>query len=486
MNYFLGIDIGTTSTKAVAFSPAGEVLSNFSVGYNMQHPQPGWSEQDPGEIFQAVTKTINQVVDKLSPAMPSFVSFSAVLHSLILVDKQGTPMTPCIIWADNRAEAVAEHLRATPAGMKMYHSTGVPIHAMSPLCKLAWMKQHNPVLFKTAARFVGIKEYIFHKLFGEYLVDTAVASGTGLLNIKSLQWDREVLKFLDIKESYLSRVVSPKYFIPYPGDRTLLNLPRQTPVVIGGSDGALSNLGTGASGSHTMAVTIGTSGAARMIVKGARTDNLMRTFCYHVKDNEYIVGGASSNGAVVLQWLKEKMLETNESYQHFFEMGQNIPAGADGLLFLPYIFGERAPIWNSSAKGVYFGLDIQHSKAHLVRAAMEGVIYCIYSIGKLLTDQNPVTELHASGGFAKSKIWLQMLADVFNLKVFVSGTVESAAFGAVMIGAEALLFNGLTPKDEETVYTPVSNNHEIYKKGFGQFERIYQLLKDEMKPPVQD
>ncbi len=480
MNYYVGIDIGTTSSKAVAFSEQGEVISSHSFSYEMQHPQPNWSEQEPDEIFAAVINGINKVVQTFAPNLPRFISFSAAMHSLIAVDDKGKLMTQCIIWADNRADVIAEKLKNSDKGQQFYEASGVPVHSMSPLCKLIWLKEHQSYIFNAAFKFIGIKEYIFYKLFGDFVVDTSIASATGLLNTKTLQWDEEILRFIEIDTSRLSQVVSTKQVFYYKGLYPQLSLSQNMPFVIGASDGALSNLGTGAMGSNAMAVTIGTSGAARMVISAPETDTRMRTFCYHLKDNLYIAGGANNNGAVVLQWLKETLLQTHDSYEELFEHAQTIAAGSEGLLFLPFILGERAPIWNSNAKGVYFGLSIQHTKAHLIRASIEGVIFSLYSIGKILAEKKEITEVHASGGFAKSALWLQVLADVFNTKVLVSGTVESGALGAVILGAEASGIQATFPNKTLATYVPISAHNLVYKKTFKKFERLYDLLKGEM------
>lgn len=480
MNYYLGVDIGTTSAKAVAFAETGEVLTNHSVPYDMLHPQPGYSEQDPDEIFEAVINSINKVLQKLAPDIPLFISFSAAMHSLITIDENGKLLTNCIIWADNRSDLIAQKLRVSKEGNQFYHTSGVPIHSMSPLCKLLWLRENQPEIFHTAFKFIGIKEYIFYKLFNDFIVDTSIASATGLLNSKTLQWDNEILQYIGITASRLSTVVSAKTAFYYNNTIPGFSISQKVPFVAGASDGALSNLGTGATGSNTMAITIGTSGAARMVINASRTDSGMRTFCYHLKDNLFIAGGANNNGAIVLQWLKESLLQTSEDYDGLFEQAKAIAPGSDGLLFLPYILGERAPIWNANAKGVYFGLTIQHTKAHLVRATLEGVIFSIYSIAKILSEQHEVTEIHASGGFAKSVLWLQLLADVSGIKVLVSDTIESAACGAVMLGAEALGIATDFKKSILSTYEPNHENYDVYKKQFSKFERLYDLLKGEM------
>lgn len=480
MGYYLGIDIGTTSSKAVAFSATGEVVASYSFPYEMHHPHAAWSEQDPQLIFSGVIECINKVVEKLTPALPLFISFSAAMHSIIAIAKNGDLLSQCIIWADNRADVVAQELRESKEGKSFYERSGVPVHSMSPLCKLLWMRQHQPFLFKTAYKFIGIKEYIFYKLFDQFIVDTSIASATGLLNSTTLMWDDEILNFIGISPEQLSTVVSTKSIFYYKNLLPSLPLSEAIPFVIGASDGALSNLGTGAISSNAMAITIGTSGAARMVINAPKTDIEMRTFCYHLKDNLYIAGGASNNGAIVLQWLKESVLKTNDNYDQLFTCAETINAGCEGLVFLPYILGERAPMWNSNAKGVFFGLSIQHAEAHFIRATLEGVIFSMYSIAKILTEQNNVTELHASGGFANSSLWLQILADVFNIKVLVSGTVESSSLGAVMLGAEALGINTEFDHAILFIHEPAAENVEVYKKQFKKFERLYQLLKSEM------
>lgn len=481
MSYYVGVDIGTTSAKAVAFSAEGAVLHKESLSYHMLHTQPNYAEQDADEIWDAVIHCINKLIAALT-GQPLFISFSSAMHSIMAVDKNGKPLTNCITWADNRAACIAENLRNTEWGKEIYSNTGVPLHAMSPLCKLLWLKDNESGVFNTAYKFIGIKEYIFFKLFGAYVVDTAIASATGLLHLKTLQWSEAVLDFVGVSAQKLSQIVPVKtayYYTPALQPAAPLHLKDETPFIIGSSDGALANLGSGAVSHQSMAISIGTSAAARVLTDKPETDAAMRTFCYHAKDDEYIVGGASNNGAVVLQWLKEILLEEDSTYDQLFQLASSVEPGCDGLLFLPYILGERAPVWNSHARGVFFGLSIQHTKAHMIRAAIEGVVYGLYSIGKVMEEKNEIKELQATGGFAHSSLWLQILADVFNKKVVVSDTVESSALGAVMLGMEAKNISAFIKRNILSVHQPDQVRHEAYTKGFEKFVRIYELVKNE-------
>lgn len=480
MQYYLGVDIGTTATKAVAFSPNGKAIAIETIYNGMQHPQPGWTEQDADGLLHSVITCINKIVAVLAPQSLAFISFSAAMHSILAVNEAGNAITPAIIWADNRAAAIAEDLRNTERGQHFYQRTGVPIHGMSPLCKLLWWKQYEPALFTEAHKFISIKEYIFFKLFGQYLIDTSIASAMGLLQLESLTWDEEIISFTGIRLDQLSELVATKHVLYHVGHHPQLAISLHTPIVIGGSDGALSNLGVAGNIRNAMVITIGTSGAVRMMVKEPQIDPYMRLFCYHVKDHEFVFGGATNNGAVVLQWLKETLLNTTETYEELLELAQQTRPGSDGLLFLPYLLGERAPIWNEKATGVFLGLRIDHSKAHLVRACMEGVLYSLYSIGKVLLEKQETDLIYATGGFARSELWLQLLSDVFNRKVVVSGGIDSSALGAVVVGAEALGLEWKMDNTATSVYHPNAGHHATYQKAFDRFLRLYEVLKEEM------
>lgn len=489
MQYYLGVDIGTTSVKAVAFSTSGEILASWSSSYKMYHPKANWSEQNPKEVFNAVIISTNKVIATLSSYLPAFVSFSSALHGMLVMDKEGKPITDCIIWADNRAGEIADDLKNTAWGKEIYQITGVPVHAMSPLCKLVWLKEYKPGIFNKAFKFISIKEYVFYRIFNQYVIDTSVASGTGLLNIKNLAWDENILNFLEITSSYLSKVVSTKSKFIYKKSASHNTseewlMPDEVPFIIGGSDGALANLGAGAMSKNSMAVSIGTSSAARIVIEQAETDIKMRTFCYHLKDEFYIFGGAGNNGAVVIEWLRDIFLETKETFSELFDKADTIKSGSEGLIFIPYILGERAPLWNSKACGIFYGLNKSHTKAHLIRACMEGVMYALYSIAKILLEKREITEIYATGGFTHSDLWIQMLADVCNVKVLVADAVESSALGAVMIGMEAMEMESFGKKATLSSYEPNLLNHEIYMRSFEKFERIYEALKAEINSEI--
>lgn len=485
MDYFIGIDIGTTSTKAVAFDANGIVLIKESFHYPITHPYSDRSEQSPLEIFNAVLLGLNYIATHLPQHNPLLVSFSAAMHSLILMDENNLPITDCIIWADNRAAKIADELKETEEGKKIYTLSGVPIHAMSPLCKILWFKQNEALLFKRAAKFIGIKEYIFFRLFNSYLIDTGIASATGLLDIKTLQWQQAILDIAGINSGQLSFVV-PTTTISYLDSDNNKNeffdkFPEftKTAFVIGSSDGALANLGSGAVFEGSMAITIGTSGAVRVVTNKPSTDDKMRSFCYHLHKDQYIIGGASNNGAVVIQWLKENILKNELPYKDFLKLAETATLSENELLFLPYILGERAPIWNAAAKGVFFGLSIEHNPAHIIKAAMEAVVYNMYAIGKILMEKKNIHIIYANGGFTENPFWIQLLCDMFALPVFIPSVYESSALGAVLIGMKALKLPPIINTATGTNYYPSIPNHLILLKRFYKWQRLYNLLQTE-------
>ncbi len=475
MEYFLGIDIGTTSVKSIAFSVDGKPLCGHSISYPIKHPFPEWSEQDPDEIARAVFKTVENILHELSPQVPRLCCFSSAMHSLIVIDDRGQPISPSIIWADNRASKIAARIQKENNAQTFYKLTGLPVHAMSPFCKLQWLRENQEHIFNKAHKFIGIKEFIFYKLFGVFVVDVSIAAATGLMNGENQNWDHWILEQTGIAENKLSDIVETDKIFYSPAMFPSL---QKIPFVIGGSDGAMANLGsTDEPGS--LVITVGTSSAARLIVNKPQIDPQMRTFCYYINKHQWLVGGASNNGGIVLQWLQENFFQSKEEVAVFLNQAMSVNPGAGGLIFLPYLMGERAPVWNADARGVLFGLRINQGQAEMIRASLEGVIYCLYAISQPIFEKTEIRNIHASGGFARNELWLQILSDIFNLPVLISETVENSSWGAAKCGMKAL---GIPVSSKATVsktYFPNADSHLIYEKGFRKFQRLYELLKEE-------
>lgn len=494
-HYVLGLDIGTTSAKAVLFDRMGMVISEDEINYSLSHPFPGWVEQDPGEIERAAVLAIHNTIEKcpIQSNQIIAVGISAAMHSLICLDKNYQPISPSIIWADGRSYKQAQRLKKED-GLSFYLRTGTPLHPMSPFLKLLWMKENNYEPYQQAAKFISIKEYLLLKWFNKTAADYSIASATGLFNIHSLKWDEKALNLAGIKADQLSEPVAPT--TAFEGlNREIaeeMGVEVNLPFIIGGSDGPLANLGIGAIDEQDIAITIGTSGAIRKMTSKPKTDDLQEVFCYAFSDHLWVMGGPTNNGGIVFRWLKEVLgeAETNialangeDPYDLLTQVACQSPAGSEGLLFLPFLNGERAPYWDANARGSYIGLNQSHKKEHLLRAGLEGVIYNIYqiaeSIERLSGDSN---QLLASGGFARSSFWLQILADIFGKEVKVPSSHQSSAWGAAWTALVAMnevdSFHAIKECiPMNTTYYPDEKNHKLYQQLYMVYKEIYHSLK---------
>lgn len=493
--FMIGVDIGTTSTKAVLFNKQGKAIHRHGIEYPLHTPTPGTAEQDPEEIFQAVMKCIKEVAVSTKETI-SFVSFSSAMHSLILVDENDQPLTPSITWADNRSAAWAEKIKREMNGLEIYRRTGTPIHPMSPLVKLAWLKDEKPELFGKAAKFISIKEFVFHRLFGKYVIDYSIASATGMFHLENLEWDEEALKVAGVAKDQLSIPVSTtERLVGLKSEYTeMLGLPVDIPFVVGASDGVLSNLGVNAIEPGVVAVTIGTSGAIRAVTDRPVTDPKGRIFCYALTDHHWVIGGPVNNGGMIFRWVRDELASGEvevakrlgkDPYEVLTDIASKVEPGSEGLLFHPYMAGERAPLWNAKARGSFFGLGMHHKKEHMIRAVLEGIVMNLYSVLLALEELiGTPKRVQATGGFARSKLWRQMLADVFDQEVEVPESFESSCLGAVVLG---MYGNGMIDSLEEVKemvgsvhsHQPDPKATEAYTKLMPIFIRVPRLLEEE-------
>jgi len=306
--YLLGIDIGTGSTKAVAINFNGESLGVVQQYYPVKSPQPGYNEQDPELILAAFTTCITDIVKKIGEA-PVAISFSSAMHSVICVDRHGKPLADMMTWADARSESIAQKLRDSETGADIYHTSGTPVHAMSPLCKLIWLRENQTELFAATHKFIGIKEFIWYHLFNEFQIDYAIASATGLFDIKQLKWNAEACTLAGIKPDKLSDPVNTTYKRNDLNAKlsSSLKLNPDTSFVIGASDGCCANLGSFVTGPDVASLTIGTSGAVRITSLKPVYNYEAMVFNYLLNQNTFVCGGAINNGGNILNWLIKKL-----------------------------------------------------------------------------------------------------------------------------------------------------------------------------------
>jgi gluconokinase len=310
---------------------------------------------------------------------------------------------------------------------------------MAPLAKLMWFREREPDTFARVRRWVGVKELLVHRLTGEWVIDVSCASGTGLMSLARQDWDEEALLVAGVRRDQLARIVPSSEVVELASDD--IGLPRGTPIVVGAGDGPLANFGLGAVKPGLAACSIGTSGALRLIVEEPGVDSAGRLFCYALLPGRWAIGGAINNGGVVLQWAMRALAPEFKpgSENELLDIAAGVPPGSDGLIMLPYLFSERAPYWDAQASGAYVGLRHFHGRAHLVRAAVEGVCQQLALVlGSMRDAGNEIDEVRATGGFARSPFWRQLLTDVLGLSVAFTQGREGTAFGAALLGMEAL------------------------------------------------
>ena len=479
----LGLDLGTTSAKAVAFDHGGRACAEADAGYPLLEPEHGHAEQEPERVLEAALGVLRDAAARArdAGAEVAAIGISTAMHALVGLDGDGRPQTRVITWADTRAADEAERLRAERP--ELHDRTGTPLHPMAPLPKLVWLREHEPETFAAVRRWGGLKELVLDRLAGAWAVDHSCASGTGLMDLERLDWDAEALEVAGVEPGQLGTLVATTEAFELTADAAeRAGLPAGLPVVIGGGDGPLANVGVGAVRPGVAACSIGTSGALRLVVERPAVDPKRRVFCYALVPERWVVGGAINNGGVVLQWAAES-LAPDLDMEALVELAARAPAGSEGLLMLPYLLSERAPHWSPLPRGAYVGLTRHHRREHLVRAALEGVCHQLALVLESMRDAgNEVREVRATGGFARSALWRQILADALGMAVGFPAGHEGSAFGAALLGMQALrLVESLDVAADlvriDDVVEPDAEAAEVYAQARPTFASLYDALE---------
>jgi len=488
MECLIGVDLGTTATKAVLFKKSGEIVASDSRGYELHRDSNGMAEEAPEDIFEAVLATIRGVAANLGDEDTLLaVSFSTQMHSLIAFDKDWRPLTRVITWADTRAVRYAQDLKATSQGMELYQRTGTPIHPMAPLSKLLWLKHEHGDVYYHAAHYLELKGYVFRRLFGTNKMDLSTATGTGIYNIHELGWDAEALALTGVRETQLPQVVEP-YEVERGVPREFVDamgVPAATSFVWGAADGPLSNLGVNAIRPGVAAVTIGTSGAIRVVTDKPRVDAQARTFTYALDREHWVVGGAVNSGGDVLRWARDQIFAGELTFDEITDEASKVPAGANGLLFHPYLGGERAPLWDANARGSFFGLDYRHGRGEMARAVLEGVMLNLHLVAQSLIDvTGELRQIQATGGFTRSELWTQILADIFEQPINVPESREAGCLAAVVMAEKALGLVASLDVIERMVgtnqrYRPNTEHLPTYRRLASIFTRLSRAFSTE-------
>ena len=493
--WFLGIDLGTGSCKSIIIDSQARLLGFGAGSYSTRDNTSQWEELDPQELINAMLHSVRSAIQDagVNPAACQALSIGGTYHSLIALDKSDQPLTGVITWVDSRATKQAQVIKDSQQAVEIYEQTGCPVHGLYPLYKAIWLREEQPQLFQQSARFISAKEYVTKQLTGEYLVDIGVAAGSSLLNTTTLRWNERSLDLAGIRSNQLSQLVNPRHTVTGldPDLAEQMGIPKETPFVMGSADAVNSSLGAGAVMPGQATCMIGTSGAFRIIASRPMLDKQARSWCYAIDEGHWLVGGAINNGGLALTWLRDafnQLLQsqgndTRLTFDDLVASASQISPVADGLICLPFFAGERSPYWNMNARGVFFGLTLNHDARHMTRALMEGVGFRLRSIREVLNELGAeVNEIRASGGFTHSDLWTQIIASVLNhdLSIPVSGETSSlgAAFWALLGSGAVERFEDLHPMVEvKKIYHPIQDDAHTYDRLFEIYMDLYFKLR---------
>lgn len=485
----LSFDIGTTHTKVMLYSQKEGILGLEMESYPTYYPRPGCAEQDPDEVFGAVLKATRRLMDRTQvPASSiSALVFGAILQSLLPVDSNGRALSPASTWADTRSILQNDRLKASLDAEDVKQRTGCTLHPMYFLPRLAWIQEETPEVFVRAARFISLKEYVIERLFGARQIDHSIASGSGIWNMHTRDWDADLLREIGLGPGRFSESIESTAFIRGGLKREyadLLGLRAGTPGVIGAFDGGLSHLGSVGLSMEKMSLTVGTGAALRRRMLEPRVIPGSEAWCYYLAEGNWLLGGVMHDAGNTLRWFADNLIASGASEEDVFSemnrLAADTPAGAEGLLFLPLLGGERCPHYRPEAKGVISGLTFVHGRGHLTRALMEGLAYQLYCIYRMLTaDDEP--EIVVTGGILKSPAWLKIVADLFGKTLWLPRVGEASAWGGVIIGLKSL---GVIASLEESMpfielegkLDPDPMNTSVYQEINRQYDRLHSTL----------
>lgn len=497
--YLLGIDLGTTGVKSLLLHEDGRVAGAATAELSLSIPRPGWSEQNPEEWWMATCASVRALLDRtgVRPEEIAGLGCSGQMHGATLLDRAGAVLRPCILWNDQRSAPQCEEITRRAGGRaRLLELVANPALAGFTAPKLLWVREHEPALWERVATVLLPKDYLVYRLTGELGTEVSDAAGTLLLDVRRRAWSDEMLALLDLPRSMapLCRESSEIAGRLTAQAATACGLVAGTPVVAGGADNACAAVGTGVIAPGRLMGSIGTSGTMVAPTSSPEVDpgGRAHTFCHAVPGAWYVMGVMLSAGGA-LRWFRDVWCqaeidqaarEGRDSYDLLMDLAEQAPAGAEGLLFLPYLSGERTPHGDPHARGVFCGLTLRHGKSHLVRAVVEGVTFGMRDSLEIIRALGlPASEVYATGGGARSPFWRQVQADVYGVPVVPEQAGEGPALGAALLaGVGAGVFT-LEEGAARAVRTgspvqPSDGQRALYDGVYARYDKLYPALKD--------
>ena len=494
----MGLDIGTTGCKTVLLDEQGEWVASSTQFYPMHTPQPSWAEQDPVDWWEAAVKSIRNVLktEGIAAADIAAIGLTGQMHGLVILDEEHQVIRPCIMWNDQRT---IEQCRAVTDDLglaQVIELTGNQILPGFTAPKIKWVEEHEPENYHRIAKTLLPKDYIRFKLSGGFFSEVSDASGTSLFDVAHRRWSAEMLDVFGVKPTWLPEVTESPTVSAHvsPEAAQATGLLAGTPIVGGAGDQAAQAIGAGILSEGDTSVTLGTSGVVFTASDSYRADpqGVLHAFCHAVPGTWHLMGVMLS-AAGSLRWFRDSLAETEviqareldvDPYELLTRKAAQAAPGSEGLIFLPYLTGERTPYPNPNARGVYFGLSLRHDKSHLIRSLLEGVAYGLRDSLELLQRLGiEIRHVRASGGGAKSDFWLQILANVIGKEVIKNRSDGGAASGAALIaGVGAGVFADFDAAcaglqmDREAI---LPNQDRLV---YDDFYQLYRSLYDPLKP----
>lgn len=501
----LGIDVGTSGCKTVLADPGGGILAAHTVEYPLHTPQPGWTEQDPEDWWQAAVQGIQAVLARtgVPAAHIAGIGLSGQMHGMVALDADGRVVRRAILWNDQRTAAqcreIVERAGGPEALLAMTNNLMLPGYTGG---KILWMRQNEPDNMERTRMILNPKDYLRFRLTGEYATEVSDASGTGLFDVRNRRWSLPLLELLGISASLLPAAAESTDVTGTVSQTAAseTGLQAGTPVVGGGGDAIVQTTGMGIIQPGVLGITVGTSGVAAMGLDGFKPNHggRLQVFCNNAPHLWHAMGVTISAGGA-LQWYKNRLCaaeiaqakaEQADVYAILDRQAEAVPPGSRRLLFLPYLNGERCPYADPDAKGAFIGLTLQHGKGEMTRAVMEGVQYSLHQVFDLFTRLDPAIQasrIIMSGGGSRSAVWRQICADIFQATVqTVSGSGEGGAFGAALlagvgVGLSGSLEEAVRSLQIETVTEPNAGQRDLYAHLYGIYASLYPALAESFR-----
>jgi len=488
----IGIDIGTSATKVLVIDDTGAIRARHTEGYPLATPQPGWAEQDPAHWWQAVATGLEAVRATLDGSLEiKAIGLSGQMHGLVPLDAADTVIRPAILWNDQRTARECAWITARAGGLdSLLAMTNNPMLLGYTGGKIVWLRDHEPANYARLTRFLNPKDYIRLRLTGEHATDVSEASGTGLFDVRSRRWSDELLARLDIPRSLVPKAYESHEITGSLRDDIAdrFGLPRGLAVVGGGGDAVIQTTGSGLVDPGIAQTIIGTAGIAAAALDhcAANPEGRLQIFCNNAPGRWHCMG-VSMNAGGSFAWLRRTLSAFSDGEVDFDAMtalAEKVPPGAEGLLFLPYLIGERCPHPDPNARGAFVGLTLRHGTGHLIRAAMEGVVFSIREMLELMAPLGLAADtIRASGGGAASPLWRQIQAEALGAEIeTVSGAAEGGALGAALVagvgsGTWPDLQSAVGTIKVESRTTPNPATKPAYDAAFAIYKQLYPTLK---------